>query len=334
MAAGLRLDVAVHALSTRAATALARSDAPWAARWDELAAAVAQLSDLVRGGPGARQVAQELAELLVAAVAEEPGHRSELVGLVDRVVDLHAVACESDPPEAAGLAEWLLRLQTGFAEPPEVRLAAYARALGEEGLACYRAEAVARFERLPVIGFGQTGAYDRRRWALLRVMEELAEYTGDVDLQVLVLTRDLSSGWQYLRVATVLRDAGRSVEALEWVRRGLEATGGRGAAARLVDLGVDECLRLGWVSRAVELRREALLAHPCWEAWTRLRSVASAAGEWPAVREEVLDRLIGAGAGGEALVRRVVESELAGSSGPVPGWVERLRARVSPDPSP
>ncbi|MFD7660447.1 hypothetical protein ACFV4N_41275 [Actinosynnema sp. NPDC059797] len=301
----------MHALATRAATALAPSDAPWAARWDELAAVVAGLSDLVRGGPGARRVAQDVAELLVAAVGRDREHRAALAELVDRVVDLHAVACASDPPEPGGLAEWLLWLQTGFAEPPEVRLSAYAEALGVEGLARYRAEAVARFERLPVIGFGRTGTYDRERWALLRVVEELAEHTGDVDLQVLVLTRDLSSGWHYLRVATVLRDAGRSEEALEWVRRGLVATGGRGAASRLVDLGVDECLRVGWVSRAVGLRRDAVLAHPVWESWERLRSLAAGVGVWPVVREEVLARLSApdAPSGAAELVRRVAAEQ-------------------------
>ncbi|MFC6089784.1 hypothetical protein [Saccharothrix lopnurensis] len=298
----------MHALANRAATALDRSTGPWATRWDELAAVVARLSELVRGDPDAgRRAAQDVAELLVAAVAGDREHRAALSELVDRVVDLHAVACAADPPEPGGLAGWLLRLQTGFAEPPEVRLSAYAAALGEEGLARYRAEAVARFERLPVIGFGRTGAYDRERWALLRVVEELAEHTGEVDLQVLVLTRDLSSGWHYLRVATVLREAGRSEEALEWVRRGLAATGGRGAAGRLVDLGVDECLRVGWVSRAVELRREAVVAHPVWEAWERLRSLAAGLGVWSVVREEVLARLSSpdAGPGAAELVRRV-----------------------------
>ncbi|MFD1145589.1 hypothetical protein [Saccharothrix hoggarensis] len=291
----------MEALPGRVAAALARVDVPWTARWDELAAVVADLSGLVRGGPGARDVARELAEVLVAA-AQGGEHRAELAGLVDRVLDLHAVACLAEPPDGRELAAWLLWLQTGFAEPPEVRLAPYAAVLGEDGLASYRAEAVARFERLPVIGFGETGRYDRQRWALLRVMEELAEHTGDVDLQVAVLAKDLSSGWQYLRVATALRDAGRSADVVEWVRRGLVATGGRGAATRLVDLGVDECLRSGWGREAVELRRDAFLAHPTVEAYTRLRAVAS--GDWPAVRDEVLAR---AGDGAAEVLRQVPE---------------------------
>jgi hypothetical protein len=325
--AGVRLDVAVDALPGRAAAALARGDVPWPARWDELASVVAELSVLVRAGSGAREVARELAEVLVSA-AQGGAQRAALAGLVDRVLDLHAVACAEGPPvDGRELAAWLLWLQTGFAEPPEVRLAPYASALGPEGLAFYRAEAVARFERLPVIGFGATGRYDRERWALLRVMEELAEHTGDVDLHVLVLSRDLSSGWHYLQVATVLRDAGRSAEAVEWVERGLAATGGRGAATRLVDLGVDECLRAGWVQRAVDLRRRAFRAHPGWESYARLRAVASSSGDWPAVREEVPSVLAGRA---DDVLRQVVEAESAAvAGGPLPEWLRRWRAELA-----
>ncbi|WP_367128200.1 hypothetical protein [Saccharothrix sp. HUAS TT1] len=323
--AGVRLDGAVDGLPGRAATALARVDVAWPVRWGELAAVVAELSDLVRRGPGAVVVARELAEVLVAASGGE--HRAAMAGLVDRVLDLHAVACAAEPPDGRELAAWLLWLQTGFAEPPEVRLAPYASALGAAGLAAYRAEAVARFERLPVIGFGRPGRYDRERWALLRVMEELAEHTGEVDLQVLVLSRDLSSGWHYLQVATVLRDAGRSEEALGWVERGLVATGGRGAAGRLVDLGVDECLRVGSAGRAVELCRRAFVAHPTVEGYSRLRSVAAGAGGWPAVRAEVLAFLAGRADG---VLWQVVEVELAAvPGGPVPEWLRRLRADLA-----
>ncbi|WP_447001738.1 hypothetical protein ACRAKI_18415 [Saccharothrix isguenensis] len=301
----MRLDVAVDPLPGRAAAALSRVDVPWPARWDELASVVADLSALVRGGPGARVVAQELAGVLVAA-AQDREHRAALTGLVDRVLDLHVVACLAEPPDRRELASWLLWLQTGFDEPPEVRLAPYASSLGEDGLACYRAEAEARFERLPVIGFGETGRYHRERWALLRLMEELAEHVGDVDLQVSVLAKDLSSGWHYLQVATVLRDAGRSEEALEWVERGLVATGGRGAALRLVDLGVDECLRAGWAERAVDLRKRAFLVRPAVETYNRLRGAASAWGDWPAVRGDVLARV---GDGVDDALRHVVEAE-------------------------
>ncbi|PRY34825.1 hypothetical protein [Umezawaea tangerina] len=218
-------------------------------RWDDLVAAVAAFDKEVRAAPTAEHVAacERLVEALSSATHTD---------LADRVLDTHAFACAAVPPDPAALATWLLRLQLDFPAAPEVRLARYADLLGEDGVGLYREWAVTRFSALPVIGFGQTGRYDRARWALLRIMEELAEFTEEVDLQVLVLGKDLSSGWHYLQVATVLQEAGRSQEALEWVHRGLAATGGRGAAGRLVDLAVTEYTRLGMPEEAARLRKQ------------------------------------------------------------------------------
>lgn len=311
-------------LSDRVVDVLAR-ELPWSRRWDELAAVVAELSGVVRREPGAREQVERVAEALLGGA--DPRHRAAFAELVERVLDLHAVACGVDPPPGEELADWLLRVQTAFPEPPEVRLAPYARALGERGLARYRAEVVARFERLPVIGFGATGHYDRARWALLRVLEELAEHTGDVDLQVLRLGRDLSSGWHYLQVATVLREAGRWEQALEWVRRGLVATGGRGAAVRLVDLGVDECLRHGAVERALALREEALRLGPGAETYGRLRALAATAGCWPAVRDRTWEHLVSAAS--PRVLAELVGVELRSAPpGRVLRWVREAARRA------
>ncbi|MCS7480519.1 hypothetical protein ACFFQW_33655 [Umezawaea endophytica] len=217
-------------------------------RWDDVVSAVADFDREVRACPTAEHVG---AAARVVEVLSTPAHAS----LADGALGTHAVACAAWPPDPDALVAWLLWLQLDFPEAPEVRLAVYAGALGERGLGLYRERAVAKFGALPVIGFGETGRYDRARWALLRIMEELAEFTQDVDLQVLVLEKDLSSGWHYLQVATVLQEAGRSEDAIEWVHRGLAATGGRGAAARLVDLGAAEYVRLGRPAEAAELRR-------------------------------------------------------------------------------
>ncbi len=223
--------------------------------WDDLVSAVAAFDREVRATPVVEHVA-------VTARLVEVLSRPPYADLADRALGTHAAACAAWRPDSEALAEWLLRLQLELPDAPEVRLAAYESALGPEGLALYRERAVAEFSALPVIGFGQTGRYDRTRWALLRIMEELAEHTGDVDLQVLVLAKDLSSGWHFLQVATVLQEAGRSREAIEWVHRGLAATGGRGAAGRLVDLGVAEHTRLGEPWEAEVLRRSTGPASP------------------------------------------------------------------------
>jgi hypothetical protein len=232
----------MHTLPAAVVSALTAADRR------DLVAAVADFDREVRATPTAAHV--EVCALLVEVLSTRP-HGD----LADLALGTHAAACAAHPPDPAALVAWLLRLQMDFPDSPEVRLADYTDALGEQGFALYRERAVGRFCALPVIGFGETGRYDRTRWALLRIMEELAEHTHDVDLQVLVLAKDLSSGWHYLQVATVLQEAGRSEDAIEWVHRGLAATGRRGAAGRLVDLGAAEYTRLGRPQDAADLRR-------------------------------------------------------------------------------
>ncbi|ATE54833.1 DUF6880 family protein [Actinosynnema pretiosum] len=301
---------------------LLRSPWPWELRWQGLASTVGELSDLVRTGSADTATIASVVEALLHGAG--PAHRAAVHGLVDRVLDLHAATCAGELPDPIVLAEWLLHVQTGFPELPEVRLAPYAPALGERGLAHYRRIALTRFDALPVITFGSLGFYDRERWALLRAAEELAEHTGDVDLHVLVLSRNLAGGWDYLRIATVLHEAGRPDEALDWTRRGLRATGGRGAATRLVDAAVDECLRVGRLDDAVDLRWRAFTTTPTASAYLRLRGLAAPAGDWPVLRGRALTHL--ARHADTAALREVVTAELAAS--PAAGWLEHLSAEL------
>ncbi len=263
-------------------------------------------------GPELVALIEQIVTQLADGVAASRRHRVELAELAHRVLGTHARACAETTPDPIRLADWLLDLQLQHPEAPDVSLAAYTDALDDEGLAHYRDRAVALFEPLPVIGFGETGRYDRERWALLRVMEELAEYSEDVDLQLLVLSKDLSSGWHYLQVATVLRDNQRSDEALEWVERGLRAIGGRGAALRLIDLAVEEHLRRGTPHRAVDVCRQAFLARPNLDLYLKIRALVVHTDEWPPLRAELLDHLVQDGSRlAIEVYRRIVEVELA-----------------------
>jgi len=289
-------------------------DADWPARWQALTGVSVELQSLLVTDAGPELVAliEQIVTQLADGVAASRRHRVELAELAHRVLGTHARACAETTPDPIRLADWLLDLQLRHPEAPDVSLAAYTDALDDEGLAHYRDRAVALFEPLPVIGFGETGRYDRARWALLRIMEELAEYSEDVDLQLLVLSKDLSSGWHYLQVATVLRDNQRSDEALEWVERGLRAIGGRGAALRLIDLAVEEHLRRGTPHRAVDVCRQAFLARPNLDLYLKIRSLVVHTDEWPPLRAELLDHLVQDGSRlAIEVYRRIVEVELA-----------------------
>jgi hypothetical protein len=306
----------MDSLPATVASALVEADSEtdWPARWQALTAVSIELQSLLVTDPGLELVAliEQIVTQLADGVANSRRHRVELAELAHRVLSVHARACAETGPDPVRLADWLLDLQLHHPDAPDVSLSAYADALDDEGLAHYRERAVELFAPLPVIGFGETGRYDRARWALLRVMEELAEYSEDVDLQLLVLSKDLSSGWHYLQVATVLRDNARSGEALEWVERGLRAVGGRGAALRLIDLAVEEHLRQGMPHRAVRVCREAFVARPNLEIYLKIRALVVHTDEWPPLRAELLDHLVQDGSRlAVEVYRRVVEVELA-----------------------
>jgi len=334
----------MESLPAAVASALAEADSDtdsdtrgWPARWQALTTVSVELQALLATGASPELVAliEDIVTQLADGVANSRRHRVELAELAHRVLGIHARACAAARPDPVRLADWLLDLQLEHPEAPDVGLAAYAGPLDDDGLAHYRDRAVALFAALPVIGFGETGRYDRARWALLRVMEELAEYTDDVDLQLLVLTKDLSSGWHYLQVATVLRDNGRSEEALEWVRRGLGAVGGRGAALRLIDLAVEEHLRRGASQQAVEVCREAFVTRPSLEVYLKARALVVHTDDWPPLRAELVEHLVRDG--GRLAVevyRRIVEVELARrgieEQDLLVEWLHRLRG-LQPD---
>ncbi|WP_053731376.1 hypothetical protein [Nocardia sp. NRRL S-836] len=330
----------MDSLPAAVASALAEADsenADWPALWRALTAVSVELQSLLVTQPGPELVSlvEGIVTQLADGVAGTGRHRVELAELTHRVLDTHARACAATPPDPVRLADWLLDLQLHHPDAPEVGLARYARALDDEGLAHYRDRAVELFTPLPVIGFGETGRYDRARWALLRVMEELAEYTEDVDLQLLVLSKDLSSGWHYLQVATVLRDAGRGDEALDWIDRGVHATGGRGAAPRLIDLAVEEHLRRGAPHRAVAVCREAFLIRPNLDLYLKARALVVHTDEWPPLRAELVEHLVRDGSRlAIEVYRRIVEVELARRGVQeqelVVEWLQQLRG-LQPD---
>src|SRR5687767_1194491 len=330
----------MDSLPDTVASALVEADSEttgWPARWQALTAVSVELQSLLVTDAGPKLVAliEQIVTQLADGVAGSRRHRVELAELAHRVLSTHARACAETAPDPRRLADWLLDLQLQHPDAPDVSLAAYTGALDDEGLARYRERAVALFEPLPVIGFGETGRYDRARWALLRVMEELAEYTDDVDLQLLVLTKDLSSGWHYLQVATVLRDNGRSGEALEWVDRGLRAVGGRGAALRLIALAVEEHLRRGDPQQAVRVCREAFLARPSLEVYLKIRALVVHTDDWPPLRAELVEHLVHDGSRlAIEVYRRVVEVELARrgieEQDLVVEWLQQLRG-LQPD---
>ncbi len=211
-----------------------------------------------------------------------------LRGVAERLAELHLAACEAARPDPAQLAARLYdrELGEGDLEAFYGAVSRYAEVLGEPGLAVYRELAERDWAALPA---PRAGTFDGRRHRLASILEALAELTGDVDAEVDVMARDLSSAYQFVRIAERYRREDRHDDALRWAERGLGEFGT--SDARLVELAADEYHHAGRGPEAVQLFWEILDAAPTFGNYRRLAEHARRDGSWPAWRVWALDRV-------------------------------------------
>jgi uncharacterized Zn finger protein len=239
-----------------------------------------------------------LAQRALALIIQAGEQMDDSAGVVgdaaSGMLALHAAACRAAPPDPEALARWLIDLELNGPGWPEVELEAYWDALGPHGQAAYRrrverlwAERPPRpLDRPPIYGHD-----DHRRFVATRLMERLAELDQDTDRLVRIIAADLSSGWQYLRIANVLRDAGRAPDALAWAERGLRAATSERPDPRLVDLTAGLYQQAGRTADAVRLRREIFERDPTEATYRALRATSLATGRWPEIRDQALEVL-------------------------------------------
>lgn len=192
-------------------------------------------------------------------------------------------------PDAAALAERLFRLETTL--PFGIcsfDATTYRDALGKKGLKRYRELAEEEWRKIEPRC--DDHGYDSHRATITRIMERLAEASGDIDELVAIKSKDLSSSYRYLGIAETLAKAGRADEALDWAERGLKAFPDRPhndlrdflVAIYLERKRKDEALQLTWVQFA---------ERPGLETFKKLNVVSGKLGIWPAQRERALAKL-------------------------------------------
>lgn len=246
------------------------------------------LAELLKPDTAAMLV--ELAEYAIERVENSleqvDDSNGEIGDIAYRLGELHLKACTMARPDPAGLAERLFRFETtlpfGLCS---FDAATYRKALGKEGLRRYRELAEAEWRKLKPRD--AKDSYDAHRSRITRIMERLAEASGDVEELVAIKSRDLSSSYCYLDIAEIWVKAKQPDKALEWAERGLKAFPERPdnrlrdflVAAYLKRKRNDEALQLTWI----QFEERPILEH-----YKKLRDVAGKLGLWPEQRNRAL----------------------------------------------
>lgn len=255
------------------------------------------LAGLLKQGQEAALV--ELAEYAIARVEAASEYvddsNGELTNMLERLAELHHKACLAARPDPVVLAERLFKYEIAGVDTYFDSLRHYAKVLGKEGAARYKQMAEDEWRKVePLMPEAGRGNYDGYRRRITRIMENLAEQSGDVDALVAVKSRDLSSAWNYLGIAEIYRVNRQHDRALEWAERGVEAFPNN-PDSRLLDFLAEEYLRRKRNDEAMKQIWVQFTGRPGLEQYKKLHRFAGKAKCWPAYRQqalELLDRLI------------------------------------------
>lgn len=227
---------------------------------------VAELEKAVDESPSRALV--ELLQRAVGHVVKVITHADDSDGLIGdlarELLALHTRACDAGVADPVELAAWMVRFGFDDQDFFEVDPVHYASALGEAGLAAYRDAVDAR--------------RDGASFAVRHARERLAILDRDVDALVKLLGEDLTTPYQYIRVAEAMRELGLDDEALAWAKRGIAQTSGW-QVSQLYDLACD--VQRAEPIEVLALRRAQHERMPSSSTYRALRAAAEALDAWP-----------------------------------------------------
>jgi hypothetical protein len=229
---------------------------------------LAELEAAVEDGPSG-----ELVEVLqravghVVKVIQRADDSDGLIGDLARdLLGLHARACDAGVADPVRLARWMVRFRFADQDFFEVDPVRYAGALGEDGLAAYR-RAVAEYD-------------GPDSFAVRYACERLAILDGDVEQIVTELGGDLSTPYQFIRVAEAMAELGLDDQVLAWSTRGIAQTRGW-QVSQLYDLACAVHTRREQPLEMLALRRAQHEQMPSTSTYRALRAAAEPLGAWP-----------------------------------------------------
>lgn len=245
--------------------------------------AVAELIDT--GFPdAAAQLAEYALALLEDAAALVDDSDGGLRAAIEQAEQIHLDACAAGDPDPVRLAELLVH--RALVSDHEVFLTAlsdYEPVLGPIGMARYSELVESAWRDLPP---KKPHDYSSGRFAVTYLMEQLAECTGGADALIEVLSRDVTSGYDVLRIAQRLCADGRDDEALDWLKRGMADFD---PDSRLRSLAAECHVRGGRVAEAGELLWVNFHDRPSLDAYIALRDATG--DQFPVWRERAVELL-------------------------------------------
>ena len=156
-----------------------------------------------------------------------------------------------------------------------VDVRAYASALGETGLAAYRAEINRRLRA------------DPDGYALRHPAERLAVLDRDTDAVIRLFGGDLVTPHHHVRLVQALMEIERYDDALAWARRGMELPA-TWQSRPLFDLAAAIHTECGELADVLSVRERGLAGFPDQQSYAALREAAQRAGTWTVVRPRAL----------------------------------------------
>lgn len=220
-----------------------------------------------------------------------------MTDMLERLGELHYKACLDARPDREALAVRLFKYETDVGSDAFYdSLRRYAKVLGKEGAARFKQLAEEEWQKVePRTQESGRGGYDvhlrdSRRWRITRIMENIAELSGDVEALVAVKSRDLSSALRYLDIAEIYRTHRKRDQSLEWAERGVEAFPDK-PDSRLRDFLAEEYLRLKRNDDAMRLIWAQFAERPCLDIYQKLHRFAEKADLWPTFGQQALEHL-------------------------------------------
>ena len=229
---------------------------------------IAELESAVKADPS-----RALVELLQRAVGHvvkvilRADDSDGMIGNLARdLLVLHARACDAGGADPVKLAAWMIRFRFDDQDFFEVDPVRYANALGEKGLAAYRAAVAARAD-----DDSFAARYARERLAILdRDLEEIVALMGG----------DLTKPHQFINVAEAMQELALDDEVLAWATRGIAETSGW-QTGKLFDLACEIHTRRDEPLEVLALRRTQHERMPSAATYRGLRTAADALNAWP-----------------------------------------------------